>query len=96
MSDPDRYLTGTAIYVYFTLANWQGPVGPICPTSANFTVDAENPVLYIYERDLSTSIFQYQVLVFSQTNLPNNPHVLNITTAGSETASVNFDYALYT
>ena len=58
MSDPDRYLTGTAIYVYFTLANWQGPVGPICPTSANFTVDAENPVLYIYERDLSTSIFQ--------------------------------------
>lgn len=87
---------GTAIYVFFVLANNEGD-GITTLTTANFSVDGGTPTLFQHAPDLTTTTIQYNQLVFSQTNLPNASHTLDITTSGvNENVYVNFDYAIYT
>jgi len=81
--------------VFFILANKQGD-GVTTLTSANFSVDGELPVPFLHTPDLSTTAFEYDALVFSQTNLSNGNHSLDITTTGSTSIYVNFDHAMYT
>ncbi|EDR06594.1 uncharacterized protein LACBIDRAFT_328857 [Laccaria bicolor S238N-H82] len=76
---------GTAIYVYFILAN-------TIVNSANFTLDSDEPELYSYQ----PSATQYNATVFFRSNLPNTLHTLNISTTGLTPLYVNFDYAIYT
>ena len=81
--------------MFFILANYGGD-GLTTLTSANFTVDGDVPVPFTHTmNDTSASLFEYHALVFSKTNLPNTLHTLNITTTGSGSAYVNFDYAVY-
>jgi hypothetical protein len=96
---PDRRLTGTAIYVFFLLTDYQArEEGPVELSSANFTVDDKAPIPFTYKSgpSESASLFEYETLVFSNTNLPSTLHTLNITTTGSASAYVLFDYAIYT
>jgi hypothetical protein len=87
---PDRRSTGTAIYVFFILGSFSTPT----INSANFTLDSNQPVLF--SSNVSSGV-QYDVLVFSQTNLSNTLHTLNISTSGPVVPIyVNFDYAIYT
>ena len=95
ISYPDRRSTGTAIYVFFILANYQED-SVTTLTSANFTVDKEAPVLFTHASTQSLTSFQYNALVFSQTNLSNTLHTLKIATTGSANVYINFDYAIYT
>jgi len=66
--------------------------------SANFSVDGNAPVLFATTIPaLPTLTPQYNVLAFSQTNLSNTLHTLNISTSGTYgPIYVNFDYAIYT
>jgi len=67
-------------------------------TSANFTVDGNMPEHFNFTHNTSNPSvpsFKYHALVFSKPNLPNTLHTLNITTTGSASAYVNFDYAIY-
>ncbi|KAF9478487.1 hypothetical protein BDN70DRAFT_836028 [Pholiota conissans] len=87
---------GTAIYVFFILANNAGD-GITSLTEANFTVDGTAPVLFSHAPDLTTTAIQFNQLVFQQTNLINAQHTLVISTSGVNTnVYVNFDYAIYT
>ncbi|PPQ88330.1 LOW QUALITY PROTEIN: hypothetical protein CVT25_012441 [Psilocybe cyanescens] len=87
---------GTAIYVFFILANNMGD-GVTTTTIANFTLDNTQPQLYTRPPDPSTSALSYNQLVYSQNNLTNTQHTLVISTSGITTqAYVNFDYAIYT
>ena len=93
---PDRHSTGTAIYVFFILVNFYKGDGIPILTSANFTVDGDVPVPFTHViSDPSASSVEYRVLVFSKTGLTSTLHTLNISTTGSATAYVNFDYAIY-
>lgn len=87
--------TGTAIYVFFTLVNYQGD-GITVLTSANFSVDGEPPTTFTYTPNMTSNAVLYKSLVFSQTGLPNTLHKLNISTTGNISMYLNFDYAIYT
>jgi hypothetical protein len=86
---PNRRSTGTAIYVFFILDNLSS-LDTL--NSAYFTLDSNDALLF--RRDVST--IQYDALVFSQTNLSNNLHTLNISTTSFGEGFFNFDYAIYT
>ena len=81
--------------MFFILANF---INISTLNSANFSVDRNAPVLFATTIPvLPTLTPQYDVLVFSQTNLSNTLHTLNITTSGPVgPIYVNFDYAIYT
>lgn len=87
---------GTAIYVYFILANNAG-AGVISKTMANITLDNQSPLLFEHIPDMLTTALQYYALGFSQDNLENVHHSLVISVSGiQEEVYVNFDYAIYT
>jgi hypothetical protein len=87
---------GTAIYVFFILANNAGD-GITTLTLANFTLDGNPPQLFQHAPDLTTTDILFNQLAFAQTNLINAPHTLVISTSGVDTnVYVNFDYAIYT
>lgn len=87
---------GTAIYVFFTLVNYQGD-GVTTLTSANFSIDGEPPsATFTYTPNMTSNAVLYKALVFSQTGLPNTLHELNISTTGNVSMYLNFDYAIYT
>ena len=87
---------GTAIYVFFILANNAGD-GITSLTLANFTLDGTNPELYQHAPDLSRMDIDYNQLVYSKQDLINAEHTLAISTSDVNTnVYVNFDYAIYT
>lgn len=94
LSDPSS-IVGTAIYVYFILAN-SAPPGITTMTAVNFTLDDQPPVAILPSPDAIRD-FQYNVMLWSQTGLPLSWHTLIVSTSGLEEAAyVNFDYATYT
>ncbi|KAJ3512485.1 hypothetical protein NLJ89_g3492 [Agrocybe chaxingu] len=87
---------GTAIYVFFILANNAGD-GITTLTMANFTMDSDAPVAFQHAPDLTTTDIQFNSLVYSRTDMINAQHRLVISTSGVNTnVYVNFDYAIYT
>uniref|UniRef100_A0A8H7Y1U1 Uncharacterized protein n=1 Tax=Psilocybe cubensis TaxID=181762 RepID=A0A8H7Y1U1_PSICU len=87
---------GTAIYVFFILANNMG-TGIITQTVANFTLDGGQPQLFTHQPDPNTKDLNYGQLVFSLTNLTNSEHTLVISASEVHINSyINFDYAVYT
>ncbi|KAF9457719.1 hypothetical protein BDZ94DRAFT_1175025 [Collybia nuda] len=92
----DLSFTGTAIYVYFIIANTIQDGGVITLTECNFTLDGQHEGFYRHVRD-NTPEMEYNVLVFSQTNLSNTEHALVVSAGGvNYQVFVNFDYAIYT
>ncbi|KAF8912180.1 hypothetical protein CPB84DRAFT_1742791 [Gymnopilus junonius] len=88
--------SGTAIYVFFILANNAGD-GITSLTEANFTLDGNAPQLFQHAPDLTTTNIDFNQLVFSQENLLNAQHTLVVSTSGVNTnVYINFDYAIYT
>ena len=87
--------TGTGIYVFFILANNEGP-GVATSTAANFTLDDQPPQLKVHTPDVTTKDFQYNALLYSQTGLPAAQHFLSVSMAGDTDGYINFDYAIYT
>ncbi|KAJ4466568.1 hypothetical protein C8R41DRAFT_871582 [Lentinula lateritia] len=92
--------TGTAIYVYFILANNPAP-GITATTAANFTLNGSLVGTFNHSPNTSTSApdfqFNQSALAFSKAGLKNVTHQMVISTSGlSEDVWVNFDYALYT
>lgn len=82
--------SGTAIYVFFILG---AVTFPTSLNSANFTLDNNDPVLFSSQ----VTGIQYNVTVFSKTNLTNTLHTLNIVNSGPLVPTyVIFDYAIYT
>ncbi|KAF9463490.1 hypothetical protein BDZ94DRAFT_1163917 [Collybia nuda] len=92
----DLSFTGTAIYVYFIIANTIKGGGVTTLTECNFTLDGQLEGFYRHMRD-ETSNMEYNVLVFNATNLSNIDHALRVSTEGvNYHVFVNFDYAMYT
>ncbi|KAJ3722837.1 hypothetical protein DFJ43DRAFT_1042076 [Lentinula guzmanii] len=92
--------TGTAIYVYFILANNPDP-GISASTAANFTLDGNLVSTFTHSPDSSSSApdfyFNNSALAFSKTSLKNVTHQMVISTSGlNSNYYLNFDYALYT
>ncbi|KIK61830.1 hypothetical protein GYMLUDRAFT_165617 [Collybiopsis luxurians FD-317 M1] len=89
--------TGTAIYIFFVLAN-APPPGVGATTAVNFTLDGSIMGTFNHSPNRSAPAFQFNesALVFSQTGLENISHQMVISTAGNEQIFVDFDYALYT
>lgn len=91
---------GTAIYVFFTLADFRA-VGVTTLTECTFTVDGGSPTPYRFASELTPPREErqqlYQQLVFSMTGLSPGSHSLTIETdTGVDQSYVNFDYAIYT
>ncbi|THV03987.1 hypothetical protein K435DRAFT_714971 [Dendrothele bispora CBS 962.96] len=86
---------GTAVYIFFILANDQGP-GITTLTECNFTLDGVVVGHFVHQPTTSLDL-EYNATVFSQTGLPNKDHAFQISTTGVEdSVFVNFDYAIYT
>ncbi|KAF5373814.1 hypothetical protein D9758_000975 [Tetrapyrgos nigripes] len=89
--------TGIALYIFFILANDQGP-GITTVTECNFTLDGTAVGHFLHEPTASREL-QYgeNAMVFSKTGLSNEEHIFMISTAGIDhDVFVNFDYAIYT
>ncbi|KAF8077613.1 hypothetical protein FPV67DRAFT_1775019 [Lyophyllum atratum] len=88
--------TGTAIYVFFILANFVAD-GVTTETACNFTLDGRAAGSFNHVPSTSTAL-EYNALSFSQTSLKNVDHKLVISTSGitDRNIFVNFDYAIYT
>ncbi|KAF9037905.1 hypothetical protein BDP27DRAFT_1435522 [Rhodocollybia butyracea] len=90
--------TGTAVYVFFILANIPASLAT-ATTAANFTLDGALVGNFTHAPDLSLPDFQFNenALAFSTSGLENATHQMVISTSGlDEHIFVNFDYALYT
>ncbi|KAG6830930.1 hypothetical protein H0H92_013858 [Tricholoma furcatifolium] len=87
-------ISGTAVYVYFILANFVAP-GVTTDTWANFTLDDQFSGTFHHAPSNSTD-FQFNSLVFSKEGLPNANHILIISTSGPNNSFTSFDYANYT
>ncbi|TFK21303.1 hypothetical protein FA15DRAFT_548727, partial [Coprinopsis marcescibilis] len=91
-------LSGTAIYVYFILANYGYIPEITVNTNCNFILDGvltEQP--FNHDPKGPTAVqFEYHRLVFARSNLSNIHHVLEIRVEGFDFSSyINFDYAVY-
>ncbi|KAF7298894.1 hypothetical protein MIND_00837400 [Mycena indigotica] len=86
--------TGTAVYVFFILANFQDE-GITTTTKASFSVDGVQRGTFDHVPSDSFEL-QYDQLVFAETGLANTPHRLVVWTVADTDIYVNFDYALYT
>lgn len=90
---------GVGIYIFFILANSKSGTNSsqnaIALTECSFTLDGGVPVRYRHPPDTSSTIL-YEQPVFSQTNIPNGKHKLNITVDARTAVYINFDYAIYT
>ncbi|KAJ3770466.1 hypothetical protein FB446DRAFT_744175 [Lentinula raphanica] len=92
--------TGTAIYVFFILANNPDP-GVSASTAANFTLDGNLVSTFNHSPNSSSSApnfyFNDSALAFSKTGMKNISHQMVISTSGlNSNYYLNFDYALYT
>ncbi|KAH6902734.1 hypothetical protein BKA70DRAFT_1304390 [Coprinopsis sp. MPI-PUGE-AT-0042] len=86
---------GTAIYVFFILAN-NGGDGITTETQCSFTIDGGSSTSFSHVPNLSTRTILYDQLVFSRTGLSNSKHTLRIETGGFDRdIYVNFDRAVY-
>ncbi|TFK61009.1 hypothetical protein BDN72DRAFT_850041, partial [Pluteus cervinus] len=97
----DLKFTGVAIYVFFILANNQGP-GITTRTVCRFLLDGAIDSTFIHEPTNSTD-FQYDALAYGKTGLSNTAHTVTILTNTSDPnippgghVFVSFDYAIYT
>lgn len=87
---------GTAIYVFFILADFNGN-GLTTATNCAFSLDSTDRVPYHFASETTTSRnLLYNQLVFSRTGLANEEHVLDIIADGDQRSYLNFDYAIYT
>ncbi|KAG6873790.1 hypothetical protein C0995_011015 [Termitomyces sp. Mi166 len=86
---------GTAVYVYFILANFVND-GVTTETLCNFTLDDGDVVPY-HHTPTSSRNYEFNALVFHKDNLPNKNHTLLISTSGVDRhLFTSFDYADYT
>ncbi|THV03980.1 hypothetical protein K435DRAFT_962113 [Dendrothele bispora CBS 962.96] len=88
---------GTAIYIFFILANNQGP-GITTVTECNFTLDGTVVGHFLHQPSNSLDLqYRDDAMVFSKTGLSNENHTFQISTTGvNHDVFVNFDYAMYT
>ncbi|KAK7467659.1 hypothetical protein VKT23_004712 [Stygiomarasmius scandens] len=88
---------GTAIYIFFILANDQGP-GITTVTECNFTLDGTFAGHFLHQPTASLDLqYNDNAMVFSKTSLSNENHTFQISTTGvNHDVFVNFDYAMYT
>jgi len=87
--------TGTAIYVFFILANDQGR-GIDTRTTCSFILDGE-PAGDFEHKPTDSPDLEYNALVFRNEQMTNTSHTLTIVTEGGDKhIYVNFDYAIYT
>ena len=85
---------GTAVYVYNALANSV----PLADTLTNltFTLDGATVGTFVHEPTSST-LFDYNILVFKDQSLKNMEHELVIQATGDTRAALTlFDYVVYT
>ena len=87
-------LVGVAVYVVFILANHHDNPGIITRTETNFTLDGKFPFKSTHI-PTSSSDLDYNQLVFSQSGLSNEEHMVKATISGPDSLYMNFDYALY-
>lgn len=88
--------TGTAVYVFLTLANNAGD-GITTLTETNFTIDDGTPTFFRHTPDMATTDFEYQFPAFVQERLEHRTHTLRARISGpDEHLFINFDYAIYT
>ncbi|KAH0583495.1 hypothetical protein H2248_009123 [Termitomyces sp. 'cryptogamus'] len=86
---------GTAIYVYFILANFVND-GVTTETLCDFLLDGVN-VSRFHHDPTSSREYEFNALAFAKDNLTNNNHTLLISTSGvNRHLFTSFDYANYT
>lgn len=92
---PHVPFSGTAIYVYFILDNAESD-GVTTRTAMNISLDDQPVGEFIHEIN-DTDTFQYNGLVYSQTNLTSETHTVFLSADGVYPGSLLlFDYAVYT
>ncbi|KAI0754139.1 hypothetical protein C8Q80DRAFT_1067193, partial [Daedaleopsis nitida] len=87
--------TGTAVYAYNIIANYIEWIDTL--TNLSFILDGEDTHRPYVHSPTSSTDYEYDVNIFTQENLENTDHVLEIHGVGDTTPSlVLFDYAIYT
>lgn len=84
---------GTAVYAYFILVNFVQ--GVTTNTSLNITLDDQAPVQFTHLPNPSSEDYEYNVPIYTNTEIPDGPHTLSIT-SDSISSLLLFDYVLYT
>ncbi|KAF7318114.1 hypothetical protein HMN09_00319300 [Mycena chlorophos] len=87
--------SGTAIYIYFIVPNFASGSGEATLSTANFLIDGGAVGSYQHETDGSGN-WDYGVLVYANSSVPNGQHTFEIQTTGSNPAIIVFDRAVYT
>ena len=66
-------------------------------TECSFILDNGPPLRFRYDSDRTSTGYKYNQLVYSNTGLPAEDHLLEIVTDNLDyRVYVNFDYAIYT
>ncbi|KAF9253961.1 hypothetical protein L218DRAFT_811178, partial [Marasmius fiardii PR-910] len=87
---------GTAVSVYFILANDLGVNGITTRTECNFTLDGVLRKQYSHQPTSQLGL-EYNVQVYNETGLENKMHMLEVSTGKLDhEVFLNFDYAMYT
>ena len=94
---PEHFLTfnftGTAVYVYYLLANTVPKTTTL--TNLSFHIDGALVGLFKHEPDSSSDIL-YHVLVYANASIPNAEHVMEIRAGGTDASLMLFDFVEYT
>lgn len=80
---------GVSIYVYFIIEMSY-------LSKLAFTMDGQQVGTFTTTPSSQNESFEFNVLVFSSTNLENVAHALNISTTGTAPSIMLFDYLYYT
>lgn len=90
-----RFVPGTAVYVFFILANDAGD-GITTLTEFNVTLDGSSAGRFLHNNTVGREL-QYNAAVFSREGLANTQHTVVLRTASVPyDVFLNFDYAVYT
>lgn len=85
--------TGTAVYVFNIIPNTLNFTDTLADVT--FTVDGAHGDEYVHTPD-STSTFLYRQLVYKSTGLANQEHSVIMSSTGTKSSLILFDYVVYT
>ena len=98
VGEPDHTITvsftGSAVYVYNIIVNQLPSTTTF--TNLSFWIDSDLVGNYMHIPRNTTPTFEYGVLIYANTSLPNGQHFLVMSAGGSNDSLILFDRLVYT
>ena len=98
VGEPDHTITvsftGSAVYVYNIIVNQLPSTTTF--TNISFWIDSDFVGSYTHTPQNTTPMFEYGVLIYANTSLPNGQHFLVMSAGGPSNSLILFDRLVYT